>query len=84
MSVFLNGSCSCSQEKTTYRLHHVVNAKDSVVQILQSLSARVTWITWRISMILWILNYFYHNFKEIYNTSAVWKFMVCFTIMSMG
>ena len=29
---------------------HVANAKDSVVQILQSLSARVTWITWRISM----------------------------------
>ena len=34
-------------------------------------------------MILWILNDFYCNFKEIYSTSAVRKFMVCFTIMSM-
>ena len=57
---------------------HVANAKDSDVQILQSLSARTTWIT---SMILCD---FYHIFKEIYSTSAVRKFMVCFTIMSMG
>ena len=27
---------------------------------------------------------FYHIFKEIYSTSAVRKFMVCFTIISMG
>ena len=30
------------------------------------------------------INGFCHIFKEIYSTSAVRKFMVCFTIMSMG
>ena len=56
----------------------MANAKDSVVQILQSLSAS------DLDNLEDIMDFIIIIFKEIYSTSAVRKFMVCFTIMSMG
>ena len=52
---------------------HVANAKDSVVQILQSLSASdLDNLEDIILMILWILNDFYRIFKEIVLFGSLW------------